>query len=206
MAFDRTLPDIGEIPEKFFDGAQRITDRVLARLLNAMGNHTRSKHENIVTASVSAGAPGQQASVIVNNALMVLAFTPNTDSAFRQFKIPYNFVGNPQCHIHWTKTSDADESGKAVRWRLSYHTFASSLSTTGVGNTAPATIEFEDTYDASDTTERRVYRTADLDLEGITAGEYLALKIEAITPTGTAMASEPGLFSLDFTFDEYINK
>jgi hypothetical protein len=43
-------------------------------------------------------------------------------------------------------------------------------------------------------------------LTGFAAGRYVAMKIEAITPAGVAMASEPGLFSADLTYIEEINR
>jgi hypothetical protein len=137
--------------------------------------------------------------------LIVLGFTLNTDDAYRQFKIPSSFVGDPAFHIHWTKTSDVDEQGKAVRWRVSYLAFPSTSSTAGIGNATPTVVEIEDTYDASDTTDRRVYRTPNTDMVGFQPGYYLVMKIEAVTPVGTPLASEPGLFSLDTTFTQYIN-
>lgn len=166
--------------------------------------YTRTFHEPIITPRSASSAPAKQPTPVLNGLLLVSSYTLNTDDAFRQIKIPSNFAGNPSVHIHWTKTSDANEQAKAVRWRVSYN-FFQSTSTGGLGNAVGTVFEIEDTYDASDTTNRQVYRTDDTPLIGAVAGYYLNLKVEAVTPVGTPLAAEPGLFALDLLFDEFIN-
>ena len=72
---------------------------------------------------------------------------------------------------------------------------------------APSTVEYEDAYASADAADHVVYRSTDLPLTGAVAGYYLALEVEAIAPTGgVALAGEPALFSVDITFDDYINR
>lgn len=166
---------------------------------------TRTAHAAVVTASsYNPSGPGSDPTLTASNALLLLAFTLSTDGAYRQFKIPYEYVGNASVHVHWTKTSNANESGKAVKWRISYVSFASTTVTAEDGSVSPTVVEVEDTYDDSGTTTRLVHCTADVALSGVSAGDYMSLKIEAVTPAGTAMASEPGLFSVDIEYDELI--
>ena len=184
--------------------AKEDTRRDINPALLSIEDHTRTYHQAVVTASAGTTIPGQQATVVVNNALMVLAFTLNNDSAYRQFKIPSNYTGDAAFHVHWTKTSNANESGKNVRWKVSYVAFEGHAGA-GLGNATPTVIEVEDTYESSETTSRYIYCTPNIAMAGIEAGYYVSMKIEAVTPVGTPMASEPGLFSLDQTFTEYIN-
>lgn len=172
--------------------------------LLAIEDHARIYHQAIVSASVGASQPGKQPAVIVSNALMLLEFTPDTDAAFRQFKIPSSYIGDAAFHIHWTKTGNGDESGKVVRWKVSYVAFEGHQGG-GLGNAAPTVVEVEDTYEDDGTTDWYIYATPDIPMEGIEPGYYVSMKIEAITPVGTPMTSEPGLFSLDQTFTQYIN-
>jgi hypothetical protein len=64
-------------------------------------------------------------------------------------------VSAPAVHIHWTKTSDANEATKAVKWRVSYKVFSGGPTAGGAGSdltTADAVVEYEDTYDDAGTT------------------------------------------------------
>ena len=174
---------------------------------------TRRAHEPIVHASVDSNSPGQQPDSQLIGSTVVLAFTLNTDSGYRKFKIPANFVGNPSWHVHWTKQGgaggDGDESGNAVRWRITYQVFAGGTPGGDPGDdlTAGTTVlEVEDTYDDAGTTTRIVYRTPNVAAPGFVAGYYVGVCVEAITPVGTAMGAEPALVSLDLTYDEYPNQ
>lgn len=140
---------------------------------------------------------------IASNALLLTAFTLNTDGAWQQFKIPDNFVDEPAFHVHWSKSTNAVNSGRNVRWRMSYTIFDGSSED---GAVAPTVTEVEDTYEDGGTTSRIVYRTADVPLSGFVAGYYMAVEIQAVTPTGTALTGEPGLFALDLTFNQFINQ
>ncbi len=158
-------------------------------------------HANIVTPS-SFKSPGlREPTFIENGALLSMAFTVGVDAAWRQFKIPTAFTGNPSVHVHWTKSSDANEAGKRARWRITYNVFN--------GNSEDAsgeefTVEIEQTYVDSGTTSRVVYRSSNTALSGFVAGQYVALRVEAIAPSQDAMTSEPALFSVDLLFDQKV--
>lgn len=181
------------------------TRRDINTALLSVEEYKRTFHAPIVTASFHSALPGTQPTPTAFNALLLLQFSLNNDAAFRQFKIPDSFVEDPKFHIHWTKTSNANESTKTVRWRVSYAVFNSTMTNFGDGAVTPTVVEVQDTYDDAGTTTRLVHRTADMPLVGFEPGYYVSLKIEAITPTGTAMASAPGLYSVDLTYSELIN-
>lgn len=160
-------------------------------------------HEPLITPSRSSSLPGFGADIMVNNALITMKFTVNTDAVFRIFRIPVEFVDSPALHMHWTKSSDADESGKTVRWRVTYSVFDGETQDAADGST---TFEIEDIYDDSGTTSRVVYLTPNTSLVGFVPGWLVSVKIEAITPVGTPLASEPALFSMDLIYRSYVNR
>lgn len=151
-------------------------------------------HTPIVTPSVGGTVPALQPTNVVVNALLLQSYTVNLDAAWRQFKIPLSFVDSASIHVHWSKTGNGNEAGKNVRWKVSYVIF-NGENEDGAGT--PTVVTFDDTYLDSGTTTRIVYKTPSIDLVGLVPGDYASMKIEAITPAGTPMASEPGLFALD---------
>jgi hypothetical protein len=161
-------------------------------------------HDVTGAGAFASRAPGQTAAPIHFGTTLGAVYTPNTHEGYRAFKLSSKFVGNASFHIHWTKSTDANESGKAVRWRISY------TITDGTSqdiNVAPTVVELEDLYDDGGTTTRIVYRTANTpNLVGAQPSHYLSLKIEAITPNGTPLIADPVLISCDFRYDMYINK
>lgn len=147
--------------------------------------------------------PGQQAPPVHYGATLGFVYTPNTHEGYRTFKISSKYYGNPTFHVHWTKSTDANEQGKAVRWRISY------TLTNGRDqdvNITPEVLEFEDTYDDDGTTTRIVHRTEPKTPVGFAPESYLSMKIEAITPVGTPLTADPVLVSCDLRYDMYINK
>lgn len=164
---------------------------------------THSHHEPVIGASKSTSSPGQgPAIVIIGSCVPLLSFTLDTDDAYRQFKVPNTYLGTPTVHVHWTKTGNADESGKTVKWKITALCFDGDG---GLASSGATSVEYEDTYEDSGTTTRIMYRTPNLALPTLTVGWYVGLKIEAVTPAGTPMASEPGLFSVDLMYTEYMN-
>lgn len=166
-------------------------------------NHVRRYHVPLVTPTTVKSGPGKEPTTVVVSTLVLAAFTLGVDDGYRQFKIPHTYVGSPSIHIHWSKTGDANEQTKTVRWRVTYSVFD--------GETEEATgitgqVDLDGTYLNSGTTTRIVYETADAALTGFVAGHYCSMKVEAVTPGGVAMVSEPGLFALDLEYNEYINK
>ena len=168
---------------------------------------TGTYHEPTITAEAGTNAPGQAPNLTVIGSLLVAQFTLNTDAAYRVFKIPSSFVGDPAFHVHWTKEEgvggNGDESGNAVRWKISYTVFPGSGNDV---NVAPTVIEVEDIYDDAGTTTRLVYRTPNQAAVGFIANYYVGICVEAITPTGAALTAEPALVSVDLTFTQYINQ
>lgn len=162
-------------------------------------------HTPTITPTFHNALPGTLPVPTAANSLIVLAFSLNNDAAWRQFKIDRNFASDPTVHIHWTKTGNANEVGKAVRWRVSYVVFQSTVSLEMDASVAPTVVEVEDTYKDSGTTTRPVHRTEDVPLTGFTSGWYVSMKVEAITPVGVALANPPGLFSLDIIFNQKLN-
>ena len=169
----------------------------------ADGDATRTFHEPTVTPAAGTNSPGQEPNISVIGSTLVAEFTLNTDKAYRIFKIPSSYVSDPAFHIHWTKSSDADENGKEVKWRISYTVFPGNGADV---NVSPTVLDIVDTYDDTGTTTRVINRTANTAVAGFTAGYYVGICVEAVTPAGTAMASEPALFSVDLTFTEKINE
>lgn len=175
-----------------------------AALLDAV----RVYHVPIMTAAAFRGTAGKEPTATSSGPLLLMNFTIGQDEAFVQFKIPSNFAGDAKFHIHWTKSSNADELGKRARWRVTYVAFPSSPSNAGEGTGVTEVLELEDVYEDNGTTTRKIHCTEHAPFTVVpTPGWYMSMKIEAVAPTGgTAMASEPALFGLGLTFNEYINK
>lgn len=161
-------------------------------------------HDITGAGNFASRAPGQTAAPIHFGTTLGATYTPNVHEGYRTFKLSPKFAGNAAFHVHWTKSSNVDESGKAVRWRISY------TLTNGRDqdvNVTPQVLELEDAYDDSGTTTKIVHRTANTPaLAGAVAAYYLGIKIEAITPNGTPLSADPVLISLDLSYDMYINK
>lgn len=158
-------------------------------------------HTPIVTPSVGGTVPALQPTNVVVNALLLQSYTVNLDAAWRQFKIPIGFIDSASVHVHWSKTGNGNEVGKTVRWRVQYVVF-NGIDEDGAG--APTTVTLDDTYLDSGTTSRIVYKTPSVAITGIVPGDYVSMKIDAVTPSGTPMASEPGLFALDLVMRQFL--
>lgn len=162
---------------------------------------TEEFHSSAITPSTFRSPDAVSPAVEEDGPLVTLAFTVGVDAAFRQFKIPTSFVSGATAHIHWTKSGNADESGKRVKWQLTYSVFD------GESEDAVAleqVVDVEDTYEDSGTTTRVVHRTADVALTSFAAGKYVAMKIEAIAPSQDPLVSEPALFSADFIWNQKV--
>lgn len=199
-----------ELQQKWFDGVIEVVvskDAAEESFINAKLHGTlatRIYHEPTVSAAVGTNAPGQQPSIIPIGSVLTAAFTIGADKAYRIFKIPGNFVSTPAFHVHWTKSSDAVETGNTVRWRLSYTVFPGNGADV---NVSPTVINFDDTYDDSGTTSRIIYKTPDIAAIGFLPNYYIGIAIEAVAPlSGTPLTSEPALASVDLTYIEYINQ
>ena len=169
----------------------------------ALGADTRIVHESIMTPDTTSASPGQAPALTVMGTLVALVFTKQTHAAYRIVKIPSNYVGDASFHLHWTKSGDTNEAGKAVKWRIQYVVFNGESNDAAV---APQSVEWEDVYEDAGTTSRIVYRTPNLAAAGFTAGYYVSFKVEAINPAGDPMNSEPALVSADVLFRLRINE
>lgn len=67
-------------------------------------------------------------------------------------------------------------------------------------------IEFEQPYLDTGTTDRYVYRTHDVLATGFVPNYYCSMYIEAITPTGSALIDKPALIGLDLLYRATINQ
>ena len=160
-------------------------------------------HVQTITAGASTASPGKAPTpVLVGDALIGLQMTVNNDEATRTIKLPDTYVLNTASfHIHWTKSTDTDDSGKNVRWRVTYVVFDGATHDVTTGS---QTVEVDDTYEDSGTTNRIIYRTESTPFNGLLQPNYyVGFKVEPITPTGTAL-SEPVLINMDISFDKRV--
>lgn len=160
-------------------------------------------HVPIATAGGYRGAGVKDPELIEIDNLLVSAFTVDSDQAHKVIKIPLNFISNAAVHLHWTKSQDTDQSGNKVLWQVSYTAYNGYTDAVDGSGTV---VSFEDTYEDSGADTHVVYRTDDLPINsGISRGQYVAFKIEAITPSSNTLA-EPALISMDFTYLGRINR
>ena len=177
------------------------TAETMARMLSDTDNVAGQQHNTILNGSDP--QPGLGASgIVLGDALIGLEFSGPTDAAYRAFKISRSYTNDPKFHIHWTKSTDADESAKTVRWRIRYVVFnGSSQDVTA----APVELTFDDVYDDDGTTSRIVYRSVSLAATGFTAGYYVGMVVDVVAG-GTNLTGNPVLISADLTYDAYINQ
>lgn len=190
------MVDFPLVPDHFAGGAN-LTPQGQADLRDIINQLAfENVHAPIVAPGKSDGPPGLNPEIAIKDALAYLVFTLNTDSAYRIFKIPRGVQGAVSMHAHWTKSQDTDQSGKAVRWRITYKVF-NGFNEDGAG--AGATFDFDDTYDDAGTVTRIVHHSPNVVLGDLAAGYYLSVKVEAVTPPGSALV-DPGLVALDITY------
>lgn len=120
--------------------------------------------------------------------------------------LPKLIKDNPEpvafLHIHWTKNTDSDVSGQWVRRAIDYTVYdgkSQDINITG------SQIELNDQYLDSGSTNRIVYRTSNVRLEGIQPGYYLGPRIRALTSTSGTTLVNPNLVSADMLLDVKIN-
>jgi hypothetical protein len=176
----------------------------------AIRTATRTFHEPTISPEAGTNAPGQAPNLEVIGTTLVAEFTLNTDSAYRLIKIPSNYVTGAAFHVHWTKEAgaagDGNQSGKTVRWRISYTVFGSHGPSPDDINVLPTVIDLDDAYDDAGTTTRIAYSTPNISASGFESGHYVGIKVEAVTPAGSALTCEPALITADLTYTEYINQ
>lgn len=125
-----------------------------------------------------------------------LRFTVGTDKSRALYQIPENYAGGDGAiFLNWTKgASGADESTKEVKWQIKYLGIGSGNNC----NSGETTLSVQDTYDDSSLTTQVIYSTDTVTIPAasLTANNGLAIEIEAIAPSGTALADEPVLLGI----------
>lgn len=184
------------------------TDNLLITLL-ALQEETSTFHEPTVTPDAGTNSPGQQPTINTIGTTIVAEFTPDSQKAYRVFKIPSNFVEDAAFHVHWTKevtnpVGNTNQGGLDVQWRISYTVFPGALVDLAAGSTG--VLDITDTYiDSSADSSRIIYRTADTPAAGFVANYYVGVCVEVVSG-GTTMTAEAALISVDLTFTQFINK
>lgn len=184
------------LPYDYFSGGSLLTpeENDLADLINQLG--LEPWHEPLSPLIID-GVPGLNPVADRKGVLLYVAFTVDTDIAFRSTKIPFTYHSNAAFHIHWTKSTDDNQDGNTVRWRVSY---AHHSGNGGEASVAQHVYLFDDAYEGTEDEERIVQRSPNIPLEGtIVPGYYLAMSIEAISPPSGTPVSEPAIVSVDFT-------
>lgn len=173
----------------------------------ALANTTKVIHKPTITPDSSESAPGLGPQPLVIGSTIGLEYgTPATDAAYRIMKIDSTFAGDgsgddASFHIHWTKSTDAVESGNTVRWQLDYTVFDGKVDDI---SGAPTTLQFDDTYTDGGTTSRIVHRTASVPAPGLIAGYYLGVRLTVIAGNTTLTGNPVGI-SCDLLFRNYVN-
>lgn len=175
--------------------------------IDAVRDAVAQAHYEIASAATLVhGAGSLTPDVGISDNLLYLVYNNiGTDAAFRLFKFDYAFVDQPSLHIHWTKGNNTNQAGNAARWVIDYKIFngSSQLGTGTTGTLDTGAL----VYAASDTTGRTVYKSADMPLTGVVAGNYMTVKVTTIAPGGgNTQLADPSLVTLDLKFRKYINK
>lgn len=168
-------------------------------------NATRSIHVPCAYAGGGFSAPGQGPQVEVYGPLITAIFdVDNTnDRGYKIVKIPSDYIDGGSFHVHWTKSGNANESGRSAKWRIVYAVYdGKSQSPDGLTQS----VVFEQPYLDTGTTARVVYRTHDMAANGFQPGYYIAMYVEAISPTGSALQNSPALVAVDMLYKATINK
>ena len=153
------------------------------------------QHSFLVTPAIANGPPGQMPDVVVIGPTTVgLHYTRDDGACYTLSKIPSSFVGDASFHIHWTKNVDTNQSGRTVRWILTYTVFNGSSQNANVAPTG--TIVWDLTYLDSGTTSRIVYRSGNTAVAGLIPGYYLGVKLE-YDPLNTTLDGRPTVVSVD---------
>jgi hypothetical protein len=158
---------------------------------------TETVHFPLVTPSDADSASTFNA----DGALLTQEFEVGLDATWSRFRVPAGYQSGGTMHFHWTKSGDANESGKFVKWQLSYLVFDGAAED---GAAAPTVVAVEDSYDDNGTTTRIVYQSSDVTISGLVAGKYVAVKIEAVAPAANPMASNPALFAADIVWTQKV--
>jgi hypothetical protein len=194
----KVLSDAGKVSISTASESDALDDLEHAILSKKVIGHT-----DIKMAGSFEHAPAKTPDLVQYGPMLALEFTVNVDDAHVIYKMPSTFAGNPLVHVHWTKSDDLGNLNKTVLWRISYVVYNGTSD--DIALTTPTVVDLPDSYTSSGTTTRIVCRTDSASLVGLTAGCYVAMQVEAVTPSGTPITGSPTLISLDVAFDTYIN-
>lgn len=132
-------------------------------------------------------------------------FNNASDTIFNIERVPGGLLDNSiDIRIAWTKTTDALELGNRVHWKLDYRFIEPGVTEF---STAPqGTIEWEQAYDSSGTTNRRVMLTDPVTISGVQPLTLFAYRIYLAAPTGGPALSnnKPGLVGVSGRFTAYV--
>lgn len=146
------------------------------------------------------GKPNTNPPAVVDQSNVTLySFTVNTDSATYKFPIPSDYYrGDISFQVIWTNDGGTDDNGKTVKWQISYQTGTEGDTISGNHANSPKSIQ--DTYtSASGWIEHHADKMtiAAADFAGKTC---IYISLSAITPTGTALTSEPHLMGICYIY------
>ena len=185
-----------------------LTDKTIATevadAIDATTEHietVQSFHQVVIAPGHGSSSPGKSPAPIAIGVVLGDVYTVGNDDGFVAYKIPSNYAGNAKVHVHWTKSTDAVETGKLVKWKVSWLAADSGDDL----NVAGSNDFLVDAYTDGGTTTRIAHETSELDIDGFAPGEYVYLKIEAVDPGAGALSQPPVLISLDLSLDLYVD-
>lgn len=169
----------------------------------ASGTATRILHTFVIGPERGSSIPGHGADPVVYGTTMGLHFQKDDDLIYTVNKIQTSYVSDPSFHVHWTKSSDTNQSGRTVRWVLNYTVFNGNSHNINVAPTGTAI--WNSTYNDAGTTNRIVYRTINVAAVGFVAGSYVSVAL-GFDPAGTTLTNRPVVISVDMLTRNTINE
>lgn len=142
----------------YFAGGANLTpeDNDLSDLINQLC--LEPWHDCSGALVVNTGVPGLNPTFMAKGCLFYVAFTLDTDIAYRNCRIPITYHGDDASFcIHWTKSTDNNQFGNTVRWRFSYNIYNG-----GDGEDAAGVDQVylhDDTYQGTEDEERLVQKS-----------------------------------------------
>jgi len=143
--------------------------------------------------------PTNPPTAVLQDNVILYAFTLNNDSLEYKFPIPDDYYGGDiDFSIIWTNDGGVDDNGKNAKWQFDYQTATEGDPVNGSHANSPKTVE--DTY-TSDTGWIE-HHTGNMTIAADDfAGKLcILLKLSAVTPAGTALTCEPHLMGICFTY------
>lgn len=167
------------------------------------GASTYTKYIHLIAAA--RGLPNTNPPTIVQqDNVELLKFTLNTDNLYFGWDTPTDYAGgNLVIIVEWTNDGGVDDNTKTVKAQLGYQTFATGESVAGSHANSPKTIQ--DTYASASgwimhETDAMTIAAADF-----STAHGITMKLSFITPTGTALTSEPHLYGIGLYYTAYKN-